>query len=168
MGLFGSIGKLLGGVAKAGLSVATRGVSDKVLSALKGMGKKRSSTALKPQLWTEQQAALVNKMGQAVPRVRRTEVMADAVSGDALPGYYKRKSSYKRKRASTRRAATSAPEPATPRRSAPRRTRRTTAGGKRQPPPGGLDLRAMAAQWRSAGKPGRWIDWIRSNPIRRA
>ena len=46
--------------------------------------------------------------------------------------------------------------------------RRTVAGtSKRVPPKGGLDLRAMAAQWRAAGKPGSWRDWIRSNQIRK-
>lgn len=45
--------------------------------------------------------------------------------------------------------------------------RTATKQGRRVPPPGGLDLRAMAAQWRAAGKPGTWRDWIRTNPVRR-
>lgn len=159
MGLFGSIGKLLGGVAKAGLSVATRGVSDKVLKALKGMGKKRSTVQAMPTLWTEQNTALVNKLGQATPRVKRTEVMADVRAGDAMPGNYKRKTSYKRKPSSSAPARTD---------SAPARRARSAGGGARRgPPPGGLDLAAMASAWRAAGKPGTWIGWIKSNQIRR-
>ena len=47
--------------------------------------------------------------------------------------------------------------------------RQTATGtGRRVPPAGGLDLRAMAAQWRAAGKPGSWRDWIRTNQIRKA
>lgn len=48
--------------------------------------------------------------------------------------------------------------------------KRKTAPGtsKRLPPKGGLDLKAMAAQWRAAGKPGTWAGWIKSNQIRKA
>lgn len=158
MGLFGSLKKIAGGVLKAGLSVATRGVSDKVLSALKGLGKKRATVAAKPLELTEQNYALVNKLGQATPKVKVTEVLAQARSGGAMRGTYKAKASYKRKRRMS--------EPAAPR-TTTARTKRYQPGTRR-PPPGGLDLKAMAAQWRGAGKPGRWIDWIKANPIRRA
>lgn len=50
----------------------------------------------------------------------------------------------------------------------PQEARTVARKGKRLPPAGGLDLRAMAAQWRAAGKPGSWREWIRSNPIRKA
>lgn len=40
--------------------------------------------------------------------------------------------------------------------------------GKRVPPKGGLDLKRMAAEWRAAGKPGTWLGWIKSNPIKKA
>lgn len=33
--------------------------------------------------------------------------------------------------------------------------------GKRGPPKGGLDLKALSKSWRAAGKPGRWIDWVK-------
>lgn len=160
MGLFGALKKLAGGVIKTGLSFATHGVSDKVLGALKGMGKKRATTVAKPTLWTEQETALVNKLGQATPRVRMTEVMADARAGDGLRGTYKRKASYKAKPSSRApagrsRAAAGAAKPA------------GASAGRRGPPPGGLDLASMAAAWRAAGKPGSWQDWIRSNQIRR-
>ena len=48
--------------------------------------------------------------------------------------------------------------------------KRKTAKGtsRRVPPRGGLDLRAMAAEWREAGKPGRWIDWVKTHPVRKA
>jgi hypothetical protein len=40
---------------------------------------------------------------------------------------------------------------------------------KRLPPKGGLDLSAMAAQWRAAGKPGTWKDYTKNpaNHIRK-
>lgn len=44
------------------------------------------------------------------------------------------------------------------------------AKGKRSAPRGGLDLKAMAAQWRAAGKPGTWIGWVKGkgNQIKKA
>lgn len=41
-------------------------------------------------------------------------------------------------------------------------------GKGRTAPAGGLDLKAIAAEWRRQGKPGRWIDFIKANPIRKA
>lgn len=49
------------------------------------------------------------------------------------------------------------------RRKAPRAKRPKAAGGKRRAPTGGLDLKALSAAWRAAGKPGRWIDWVKSH-----
>lgn len=49
-----------------------------------------------------------------------------------------------------------------------RRKAKRAPGKGRTPPKGGLDLKRMAAQWRAAGKPGTWIGWIKSNPIRTA
>ena len=50
----------------------------------------------------------------------------------------------------------------------PQKRRTATGKGRRTPPSGGLDLRAMAAAWRAAGKPGSWRDWIRTNQLRKA
>ena len=49
----------------------------------------------------------------------------------------------------------------------PQERRTATGKGKRTPPAGGLDLAAMAVQWRAAGKPGSWRDWIKSNQLRK-
>lgn len=32
---------------------------------------------------------------------------------------------------------------------------------RRRLPTGGLDLKALSKSWRAAGKPGRWIDWVK-------
>lgn len=34
---------------------------------------------------------------------------------------------------------------------------------KRRAPTGGLDLKAIAVRWRAAGKPGRWIDFVKAS-----
>lgn len=152
MGLFSALKKIAGKVVKAGLSVATRGVSDKVFSALKSRGQKPATIEAKMpkgRSMTEQEYALANKLGQAAPKVRTTEV---------YEGVFKKKSAYKKKR----RGAAMSPTTTT------RRKKTTTTGGKRKPPPGGLDLAAMAKEWRAAGKPGSWLSWIKSNQIRRS
>lgn len=152
MGLFSALKKIAGKVVKAGLSVATRGVSDKVFSALKSRGQKPATVEAKMpkgRSMTEQEFALANKLGQAAPKVRTSEV---------YEGVFKKKSAYKKKR----RGAAMSPTTTT------RRKKTTTTGGKRKPPPGGLDLAAMAREWRAAGKPGSWLSWIKSNQIRRS
>lgn len=160
MGLFSALKKIGGKVLKAGLSVATRGVSDKVLGALKGFGKKPATISAKPPLYTEQQEALLVKMGQAAPKVRSTTVYENVRAGNATLGSYKSKSGYKRKR---RAPAMDYEAPAKRKKAS-----RSTSTGKRKPPPGGLDLAAMAQAWRAAGKPTSWQGWIKTQPIRRA
>lgn len=34
---------------------------------------------------------------------------------------------------------------------------------RRVAPSGGKDLKALSASWRAAGKPGKWIDWVKSH-----
>jgi hypothetical protein len=52
---------------------------------------------------------------------------------------------------------------------APRRARKPKAAPKpksttkRAPPKGGKDLKALSRSWRAAGKPGRWIDWVKTH-----
>jgi hypothetical protein len=50
----------------------------------------------------------------------------------------------------------------------PQKRRTAKPKGKRAPPRGGLDLKAMSVQWRAAGKPGTWRDWIKTNQLRKA
>ena len=37
------------------------------------------------------------------------------------------------------------------------------SGAKRAPPKGGKDLKALSASWKAAGKPGKWLDWVKSH-----
>lgn len=37
------------------------------------------------------------------------------------------------------------------------------SGSRRKPPKGGKDLKALSASWKAAGKPGRWIDWVKTH-----
>lgn len=147
MSIFKFVGKALGKVAKAGLSVATAGVSDKVISVAKTIGlslKKAKKQA--PQ----SQTAIIEKIGQVSPKVRVTEVQ-DVMARTPI-GI--------RRRTTTKRKATRA--------KAPRATSSPKPRSTRAAPKGGLDLKRIAAMWRDAGKPGKWIDFIKANPIRKA
>lgn len=50
----------------------------------------------------------------------------------------------------------------------PAKAKTRTRQGSRTVPRGGLDLKAMAAAWRAAGKPGTWREWIKTQQIRKA
>jgi len=50
----------------------------------------------------------------------------------------------------------------------PAKARTTASKGKRKAPSGGLDLKAIAIEWRAQGKPGTWQGFIKANPIRKA
>lgn len=101
MGLLGGIGKLLGKVAKAGLSVATRGLSDKVLSVAKTLGAQKKMARAR---------TLANQTMAAKflpPRVVATEsstvsALERAAAGGATYGAYGRYSPGSSRR--TRRA----------------------------------------------------------------
>lgn len=152
MGFFGILKKVGGAVLKAGLSKVSGGVSDSVLKVLKGRGQAKATLAKQSVPMTEQEMALVRKLGpDRMPSVRQTETIMDAAVADNLTyGKYGRKSRVKRK---PRAQAMDMPT------AKPRRSRR---GGLR---PGMLNLAAMAAQWRAAGKPGSWRQWIKSKPL---
>jgi len=61
------------------------------------------------------------------------------------------------------RTAHSTQSPAVARALAARRMAKRATGKGRRPPTGGLDLKALSASWRAAGKPGTWQGWIKAN-----
>jgi len=152
MGLFGSIFKVVGKVAKAGLSVATKGVSDKVFSVLKGRGAQKQ-VASTPDV-TAQQLAVIEKWRGIAPNVKTTTVLAAV----------KKKQPAKVARAMKQRVRYMADEPdqGEP---PPRRRRKPPKAlrPRRKPPSGGLDLKALSASWKAAGRPGTWQGWIAAN-----
>lgn len=44
-----------------------------------------------------------------------------------------------------------------------KKARAKASGGGRKPPKGGKDLKALSASWKAAGKPGKWIDWVKTH-----
>lgn len=165
-GLIKGIGKVAGSVGKKALSRATGGVSDVVLSKLKGRGVAKRVASGK--LTSSQEAALVNKIQLAAPRVRRTEqVLSDAVEGGTF-GTPKKKRAGKGGSTGKRRLVEAGPSlsvaAARPKKKAAKKAARPKkAKGKRSAPSGGLDLKTISAMWKEQGKPGTWIDFIKAN-----
>lgn len=163
MGLFGSIFKVVGKVAKAGLSVATKGISDKVFSVLKGRGgaKQVQNT---PDT-TAQQQAIIEKWRGIAPNVKTTTVLAAVKKKQPAPVARALKQRRPRYMADEPGQGepwgSNAGETGPP----PRRKRKPPKAlrPRRKPPSGGLDLRALSASWKAAGKPGTWQGWIAAN-----
>jgi hypothetical protein len=153
MGLFGSIFKVVGKVAKAGLSVATKGISDKVFSVLKGRGAQKQVQHT-PDV-TAQQQAVIEKWRGVAPNVKVTSVLAAV----------KKKQPATVARAMKQRVRYMADEPDQGEPPPPRRKRKPPKAlrPRRKPPTGGLDLKALSASWKAAGKPGTWQGWIAAN-----
>jgi len=193
VGLFSGIGKLVGKVGKFALSQATHGVSDKVLGILKSRGQKprdleKMSPAKREALIAKvmQPTAVFGDdrmvggdMGRpvlAAPKIpiraRAITIAKQALAGDGMVGQYgtakkkRRRSLYVKagsaedqrllkqarqwmKEDAVRDRAAARAAPAAPRR--------------RRPPTGGLDLKALSASWKKAGKPGTWQAWISAN-----
>lgn len=167
MGLFGFVKKVAGKVLKTGLSVATRGVSDKVLSAFKAMNQQKRAARI--QTLADKTLAL-----KFTPRVKNTEQTARNIvigatrsggqvgdtrtrttiegGGRAIPGGGSRKSRRGAARQGTRRRrATRTRQPmataAAPRATGVRAKRAAPASFAKH----AARARELAAEWRAAG-----------------
>lgn len=165
MGLLGTLLKVGGKIAKGVLSKATYGASDKVLAAAKSLGAAKKQFVRGRTLNPAMQA-LVNKKA---PQLSRIVVTRDAQAGPGGFGQIGQHGSAAA--AGTRPRPRGAKRARTPPAARTRRRRAGTrraagSGSRRAPPRGGLNLRAMSAAWKAAGKPGTWRDWIRTNQIR--
>ncbi len=146
MGLFGFVKKAIGKVAKAGLSVVTKGASDKIFSALKGKGTaKAAAKQAYGGITTNQTQAAVAKV--ASPKKNTTAVIKQATG-------VKRKAAPKKRKAAAKKVTV--------------KKVKVKKVGARKPPKGGLDLKRMSTAWRAAGSPGSWQQWIKGNPIKTA
>lgn len=147
MGLFGFLKKAAGKVLKAGLGQLTGGISDKAFSAIKQAGLQKEAQ--------KQAAAQMETLKTQVQMVKLAPTMAPISTSAAMVPIRKAVGTRTRKKKAPKKRKTS-------------RVARvpTRAPSKRRAPRGGLQLRAMAAEWRAAGKPGTWLGWIKSNPIK--
>lgn len=142
--LLKKVKKPLLGVLRAGASIATGGLSEKGIQLAQGIKKFVQVKKANKILDSSPQMQLAQTKYTVPPN---TPV---GVTATTMPGGAKLVKTQKRA-ASTRKKA----KP----KSAPKAKKK----GGRKPPSGGLDLKALAASWRAAGKPGTWQDWIKQN-----
>ena len=143
---------------RIGLAALTRGKSEKVIGTLKGVGsavkvyKSIKSAGQQPK---SVQAAAA-KVAMTAPKVVPiSSVKAETMPGGApLPGVRASNAAREGVVKKTSKA---------PRRKAAARGKAPKAKSTRKPPTAGLDLKALSASWKKAGKPGKWIDWVKKN-----
>lgn len=137
----------LGNVAKGAAALSTGGLGAGALAlgaqAIRSKLKSAGVGAIKQVIKSKAEKALHDRTAQLLPAVVAPNTASPAV---ARPGGAPL-------RAAVARAAASGP----------RRRRRARAAAPRRAPTGGLDLRALSASWKAAGKPGTWMDWIRTH-----
>lgn len=163
MGLLKKLGKGIAKIAKKnkkslliGARViaagVTRGKSEKVIGNLKSVGAAvKTYKGLTKRPNKSESAILAKAATLGTPPLVNIKAPAQTMPGGAplrgvarLPGAARPKA---------RKVAASKPKKAAPKRS----------GSGRKPPKGGLDLKALSASWKAAGKPGTWQGWIAKN-----
>ena len=187
--LFGGLFKVLGKVVKSGLSVVTHGVSDEVIDqvgkVLKGRGQAKQVLAKGPDVpATNNEVATVRKLLPAHTLVRPNiedavlrrvggAVQQSGVEGYSSGGKRSRKGMAWKTKSKRRRSAPAAEDQSTSASGGrTRRRRKAGGGGSSSKPKRSLNpamraranaMRELAARWRSEGKPGRWIDYVKAN-----
>jgi hypothetical protein len=158
MGLFSNIGKVLGGIAKAGLSVATHGVSDKIISGVKGLTA-RNPKPPKTDALTEQNMLASLKYNLPL-KASRTEARQGEGWNFATAG--KRARARGKPKPRSARIASAALSAVAPTPGTPRRRRAPTSPAMNAQ---AQKIKALAAEWRALG--GRdgtglsFFDWKR-------
>jgi hypothetical protein len=149
----------LGNVAKVAAVAGTGGLGAAGLGAavLKSKLKSAAVGGIKQVLRTKGQKALVDKLKQLAPSgaagaattmpggapLRGKVAAARAVRPKKRKLYLTGKARRARERATL--------EGAPPQKA------------KRKAPSGGKDFKALSASWKAAGKPGTWLDWVKSH-----
>lgn len=167
MSIFKKLGKLAGKIAKAGLSVATRGVSDKVLNALKAVGAQkkanatltRAAEAMALRHAPETKSTTTYARSALIHATRAAGTMGDTKnrtpidSGNALPGGRSARAPGRARKARRAGPRAAGRRSAAARAKAPRRK---AAGGAKRKAPAGFAVYAqrakqLAGEWRAAG-----------------
>lgn len=163
MGLFKSLKKAVHGLRKGlGLPAITLGNVAKVAGAaaiggplagaaavLKSRLKSAAVGGVKQVLRSKAEKALVSKVARLAPSFSIAKASSKAI---ARPGGAPISGAAAGAAAKLKRATHS------------RRKKRTAAPRtKRRAPTGGLDLKALSVSWKAAGKPGKWIDWVKAH-----
>jgi len=122
-------------LVKAGLGVITAGISDKVLSVAKTIGKATRGTVRNP-LTAKKLEKEIHAARDAAPPSKRPPVSSVKSDMKKPSGVH--------------------PKPKA-------KPVKKSNGKKRQAPKGGKDFKALSVAWRKAGKPGTWLAWVKSH-----
>lgn len=137
----------IGNAAKIGAAISTGGLGAGALAlGARAIGSKLRSAGvggIKQIVRSKAEKALHDKVAELLPHVVAPNTASPAIT---MPGGAPLRAAVQR---AVRRASSTSRSP-----------RKAT---KRRAPTGGLDLRALSASWKAAGKPGTWMDWIRSH-----
>jgi hypothetical protein len=138
----------LGNVAKVAGAAATGGLGAGALAlggaALKSKLKSTAIGGIKQVLRTKAQTTLAKKLRQLTPASATGAPKATTMPGGAPLTRVVAAVGQRRKRAAAR-------------------PKKAPTRAKRAPPKGGKDFKALSASWKAAGKPGKWLDWIKSH-----
>lgn len=139
--------KIVSGFLTAGANAVTGGLAGKALSVAKTLGARiHGNKVMKQQ--SKATGAAIAKL-EALPKLAVRDSIEE---GEALPGMPNQSTGITQRKA--RRKKSKAPA---------KKAAKSGGGGKRKPPAGGIDLKALSASWKAAGKPGKWIDWVKQN-----
>jgi hypothetical protein len=133
----------LGNVVKVGAGLASGGVGGLGAAAIASKLRSHGISGIKQVVRSKGEKALHDRLATLIPnrQAPNTAAPADTRPGGAALRAIVRKATRRARRASSR----------------------PVAAAKRRAPTGGLDLKALSASWKAAGKPGTWMDWIRSH-----
>jgi len=135
----------------------TKGKSEKVIQNLKGIGAAvKTYKGLTKRPSKSEAAAQAKVEAVQPPKI----VPISAVTAQSMPGGAKLRG-VANTSGSTARRTRGAVVKTTKRAAA--KPKKGASGSKRKAPTGGLDLKALSASWKKAGKPGKWIDWVKKN-----
>lgn len=154
----------LGNVAKVGAAVATGGVGGALAlgagSVLKSKLKNAAIGGIKQVIRSKAQKALVNRIKVKAPSIVPISAATATPRATTMPG------------GAPLRGVTASGAPRRRKAAAaltvkPKKTRvpkaKKASGSGRKPPKGGKDLKALSASWKAAGKPGKWLDWVKTH-----
>lgn len=148
----------LGNVGKLGIATAIGGPAGLAAGVIKSKLKSAAIGGIKQALRAKSQRAQLKKIGTLQPPQIVGIKSAVSMPGGAplrgerkaaaLPGLGGVLQQQARTRPRRRKVAAAKAK-------APRKARKAPTGGK--------DFKALSASWKAAGKPGKWIDWVKSH-----
>lgn len=156
MSLFKKLGKAVKKLAKskvistavrAGTGIATGGASEAALRGLK-VAKQLGQSLRSPNKSKQVEVAIAKLDALPKPTVK---------NASATPQFRPGGQRINASSSAPRRKVAAMPK--AKKAKAPKAKKKST----RKAPSGGLDLKALAAQWRAAGKPGKWIDFVKAS-----